>query len=58
MTGFILTLFRPHSAEYKSAIGPLMDAVAFHLKNLVPGDAQLDWCDNAVMVTHCCVFLG
>lgn len=43
---------RPHSSEYKVTIGPILDAVENHRKNLIPGQPQLDWCDEAVMVMY------
>ncbi|XP_070575568.1 N-acetylgalactosamine-6-sulfatase-like [Ptychodera flava] len=38
----------PSSGEYKQGLQPILDAVAEHRKNLVPGQPQLNMCDRAV----------
>ncbi|KAL4234659.1 hypothetical protein ACF0H5_006300 [Mactra antiquata] len=42
-------IIKPGSSEYKENIGPILTAVEDHKKNLIPGEPQLNWCDDAVM---------
>lgn len=44
--------YSPTTSEYKDNIGPLISAVEDHRKDLVPGQPQLNWCDDAVMVSE------
>ena len=47
----VCIVYSCNTAEYKSAMGEIQAIVSDHITHLVPGEPQLNYCDNAVMVS-------